>query len=73
MYFDQCYSCGATCSVGRPVPKSPETPTLRDQFAMAALTGFVASGKLSKVYTQEVLAGASYQIADAMMRAREAK
>jgi len=51
----------------------PEPPTLRDQFAMAALTGFVASGKLGEAYTQEVLAGASYQIADAMMEAREAK
>ena len=51
----------------------PEIPTLRDQFAMAAVTGFLASGKLGKVYTQEVLAGASYQIADALMEAREAK
>jgi len=43
-----------------------ETPTLRDQFAMAALTGLLASGRNTTVLPKE-----AYPIADAMIKARE--
>ena len=40
---------------------------LRDQFAMAALTGLVTDG----LSTRYQMAGRSYQIADAMLKARD--
>lgn len=43
-------------------------PTLRDQFAMAALTGLLA-GTLPTTHS----VGAAYEIADLMMEARNAK
>ena len=45
-----------------------ETLTLRDQFAMAALTGVLADG-FSKVAAARI----AYDIADAMLEAREQK
>jgi hypothetical protein len=44
-----------------------QTPTLRDQFAMAALTGLLADGNPST----DSNAKFAYQIADAMMEARK--
>lgn len=49
-------------------PTDTETPTLRDQFAMAALTGF-ARGKTVKLPDQ--MAELCYMYADAMMQARK--
>ena len=47
-----------------------DQPTLRDQFAMAALTGLLASCKTHRVdtYVRD-----SYQMADAMLEARKEK
>ena len=45
-----------------------EQPTLRDQFAMAALTGVLADG-FSKVAAARI----AYDIADMMLAAREEK
>ena len=44
----------------------PEAPTLRDQFAMAALTGLLAS-EARGAPSQLQLAEASFQIADCML------
>lgn len=48
-----------------------EAPTLRDQFAMAALTGLLADSKLDAKWG--AFAISSYEIADEMLAAREAK
>lgn len=45
---------------------------LRDQFAMAALTGICASGP-GVQFTNELLAKEAYQLADAMIKARGEK
>ena len=45
-----------------------EVPSLRDQFAMAALTGMAASDTRD---SPENFAKASYKLADAMMEARK--
>lgn len=47
---------------------NPDTETMRDRFAMAALTGLVASGKY--IHAKST-ASISYEIADAMMEARK--
>lgn len=53
-----------------PVPISlSETLTLRDQFAMAAITGFLSPDKNA----QKVRAEYAYSIADAMLEARKEK
>ena len=62
----------------------PEQPTLRDRFAMAALTGvmaamsseqhfkaLVAAGKEMDVPTEEAIANMAYEQADAMLRKRD--
>ena len=46
-----------------------ECPTLRDRFAMAALTGFSANSDWS--WSWEDSAPAAYEIADEMMEARK--
>lgn len=48
-----------------------ETPTLRDQFAMAALQGMMSSplGE-DESWSCRFLANSSYELADAMMEAR---
>jgi phosphoenolpyruvate carboxylase len=46
-----------------------DLPTLRDQFAMAALAG-IASRTIG---TDQALARAAYELADAMMEAREGR
>ena len=58
----------------RPNPFSPPR-NLRDEFATAALTGFLASEdqafEMSQVYSPEEAAKRAYAIADAMMAERE--
>lgn len=49
-------------------PSLIEQPTLRDQFAMAALTGLAFQTKNYK--DEEVIVIASYKIADAMIAER---
>lgn len=49
---------------------TPETITLRDQFAMAALTGLCADSGTAGV-TVDVMARTSYALADAMLAERE--
>ena len=46
-----------------------DEPTLRDQFAMAALPGLVATNN----YTCLLTALAAYKLADCMLKAREIK
>lgn len=48
---------------------NPETPTLIDQFAMAALTGFIAH--YGYPTTDQQIAEGVYTLADAMMEARK--
>lgn len=50
---------------------SPDTPTLRDQFAMAALTGLLSCEETSG--DPDEFAEWSYEYADVMLAAREAK
>lgn len=52
-----------------------EQPTLRDQFAVAALTGIVSTLALNDTSTGEVKDSAqlAYEFADAMLAAREEK
>lgn len=50
---------------------APESPTLRDQFAMAALTGLIASDTAEHHHVSvEAVAHSAYAIADAMLAAR---
>ena len=58
---------------GEPRPINPQPPqipamTLRDWFAGQALAGMAP-----EKHTTEIIAGACYQLADAMMKEREAK
>ena len=46
------------------------TPTLRDKFAMSAMTG-LTGGTMAADNSARVLADLSYVIADAMMKARK--
>jgi hypothetical protein len=52
---------------GVPPATGPEYPTLRDQFAMAALTGLLASGAAA----EPRLGPEIYRLADAMLEARK--
>ena len=47
--------------------------TLRDWFAGQALMGLMACGEAHNEHTSLVTAAASYQMADAMLKAREVK
>lgn len=49
-------------------PPEQQVPTLRDQFAMAAITGILASGSLWS--EEERLAEIAYKHADAMLKER---
>jgi hypothetical protein len=53
---------------------SIETETLRDKFAMAALTGMLASEdqefEMSRMYYPAQAAGRAYEMADAMLAER---
>jgi hypothetical protein len=57
---------GLTYADGKPPVLITKTATLRDQFAMAALTGLLAANDASRYSIDE-----SYRIADAMMEARK--
>ena len=50
-----------------------ENPTLRDQFAMAAITGILAGkwGQMPQYKPEEAFADFAYRIADAMMKRSE--
>ncbi len=52
----------------------PENPgmTLRDYFAAKAMQGLFSCGKAHDEHTAHVTAKASYLMADAMLKAREA-
>ena len=51
-----------------------ERPSLRDQFAMAALTGFITpSATYFDSQSFNLIANYSYEIAEAMMGAREVR
>ena len=52
--------------------KTKEQPTLRDQFAMAALTGILASST-GIMEDRMLYAAVSYSLANAMMAMREDK
>lgn len=62
---------------GMPLPsrtpffyRSPETATLRDQFAMAVITGLSANPKSWEALDYATAADVSYKQADAMLAAR---
>ena len=59
-------------NVGRRQPTLPttETPTLRDQFAMAALTGLISR---ASDFMFPDLSQKAYRFADAMLEARKEK
>lgn len=49
-------------------------PTLRDQFAIAALTGYLASAEWATIdYEWKEISEQAYKAADAMLKAREVK
>jgi hypothetical protein len=50
-----------------------ELPDLRDQFAMAAITGILAGkwGQMPQYKPEEAFADFAYKMADAMMKRRE--
>jgi hypothetical protein len=52
-----------------PIP--PEQPTLRDRFAMAALTGMLAEG--SWVLEKLAISNRAYRFADEMLESRDLK
>lgn len=47
------------------------TNNLRDEFAMAALTGLLASNEFARLYSRARTAEEAYRLADAMMEARD--
>ncbi len=59
------------CAGKAPLVKDPNAPTLRDRFAMAALTGFTANEGIDMHH--EDMAAMVYLAADAMLAARDAK
>lgn len=50
-----------------------EGPTLRDQFAMAALTGIIAAPTTSEDASMQVMAEDAYRFADKMLAERAKK
>lgn len=58
---------------GMLVPYRQTGMTLRDYFAAQALNGLLACGEAHNEHTSSVTAAAAYQIADAMLAAREEK
>jgi hypothetical protein len=46
--------------------------TLRDYFAAKVMQGMMANGQVLKLVSDETLASAAYEMADAMLKAREA-
>ena len=45
--------------------------TLRDYFAAKVMQGMMANGQVLKLVSDETLASAAYEMADAMLKARE--
>ena len=64
----------ATGGVYMPAHQSepPYTKTLRDEFAMAAMAGFVYEAQSKDIVNVEI-AAMSFALADAMLAARESK
>lgn len=60
-------------TLASPALDEADHPTLRDQFAMAALTGLLASPHTKPTSDAAGLARLSFNIATAMLAAREAK
>jgi hypothetical protein len=58
-------------SAWKKIPRIPDT--LRDQFAIAALTGYLGNSMLRSLVNRDELALSAYKYADAMMIAREKK
>jgi hypothetical protein len=58
---------------GQAFPGINDGMTLRDYFAAKAMQGMFASGNLSKTVQDDELATAAYQMADAMLKARESE
>jgi hypothetical protein len=56
-----------------PLTFTGEKPTLRDQFAMAALTGLIADTDTEYDYALKEIPVLAYDYADEMLKAREAK
>jgi hypothetical protein len=46
--------------------------TMRDYFAAKVMQGMMANGQVLKLVSDETLASAAYEMADAMLKAREA-
>jgi hypothetical protein len=46
--------------------------SLRDYFAAKVMQGMMANGQVLKLVSDETLASAAYEMADAMLKAREA-
>ena len=68
-----CIPCGGRGETGSGNPAIETVQvaiTIRDQFAMAALTGMMASDVASG-WTQETVSQDAYAIADAMLEARK--
>jgi hypothetical protein len=64
------YLEGSYCPDCRSIVRKPEEPmTLRDQFAMAALTGLIGAYTYPEEMSKK-LARSAYVIAEAMMSAR---
>ena len=46
--------------------------TMRDYFAAKVMQGMMANGQVLKLVSDETLASAAYEMADAMLKARQA-
>ena len=69
----RCPDCGKLVMMTSE-DEQPPAQTLRDQFAMAALTGILDSISLiDRKYPSIKYAQSAYQLADAMLKAREEK
>ena len=65
----------STINTGGPAFPVPDTVidgmTLRDYFAAKAMQGMLASGNLSNLLSDQEFAIATYELADAMLKARQ--
>jgi hypothetical protein len=64
------YVMDESMTYGLELGKSLNEKTLRDEFAMAALTGLIASPKAKLPQEIECLAPLAYSLADAMLKER---
>jgi hypothetical protein len=65
------YDGGPAFPVGSGDMRDPTGMTLRDYFAAAAMQGLLSRIGHDKINVHDVLAQRTYQIADAMLEARE--